>query len=106
MMAAMNQTPNTVPDDWLTEVEAIAYLKLDGMKGDAKERMRNLIRRKGLPYYELARGLRQYRRTELEAWRNEQRQGPRSSDLGRQVGRQGLAASGATRATRIGLESS
>lgn len=64
-------------DDWLTEPEAIAYLKLDGLKGDARERMRNLIRRKGLPHYELCRGVRQYRRGELDAWRTAQRQGPR-----------------------------
>jgi hypothetical protein len=71
-------------DDWLSETEAITYLKLDALKGDARERMRNLIRRRGLPFYELARGLRQYRRTELDAWRNEQRQGPRMLNPGRQ----------------------
>jgi hypothetical protein len=71
-------------DDWRSETEAITYLKLDALKGDARERMRNLIRRRGLPFYELARGLRQYRRTELDAWRNEQRQGPRMLNPGRQ----------------------
>jgi hypothetical protein len=70
-------------DDFLTEQEAIAYLKLDGMAGNARERMRNLIRRKGLPYYELARGLRQYRKAELDAWRASQRQGPRIPNLAR-----------------------
>ena len=73
-------------DDWLTEPEAIAYLKLNAMKGDGKERMRNLIRRKGLPYYELARGIRQYRRSELDAWRNSQRQGPSILNLARRHG--------------------
>jgi hypothetical protein len=77
---------NTPAADWLTEQEAVEYLLLDKMPGDAKERMRNLIRRKGLPYYELARGIRQYRRSELDAWREQQRQGPKILHLARQRG--------------------
>ena len=75
-----------IDNDWLTEDEAIVYFKLDQLKGNAKERMRNLIRRKGLPYYELARGIRQYRRDELDAWREQQKRGPQIVNSARRRG--------------------
>ena len=51
----------------LTAAEAIAYLRLDTDGRDAAERLRNLIRRHGLPV--IRRGsLKLFRRAAIDAW--------------------------------------
>lgn len=58
------------PDDLpslLTETEVIGYLRLDAKSGDARERLRNLVRRHRLPI--IRRGnLHLFRRTAVDAW--------------------------------------
>jgi len=59
--------------DLLTAAETIAYLRLDAAAGDAGERLRNLVRRQGLP--EKRRGrLVLFRRSEIDAWLNGEKQ--------------------------------
>lgn len=51
----------------LTVAEVIGYLRLDVDGGDAAERLRNLVRRHGLPI--IRRGRRQwFRRDAVDAW--------------------------------------
>jgi excisionase family DNA binding protein len=72
--------------DLLTADEAIHYLRLDAEPGDPRERLRNLVRRQGLPC--LRRGkLRRFRRSELEAWLNGERVARRMPNPARQVGK-------------------
>jgi hypothetical protein len=62
-----NDTKDDAPAGYLTPDEAIAFLRLDAAGGDARERLRNLIRRHGLPV--IRRGpLRLFRPAALEAW--------------------------------------
>jgi len=51
----------------LTPDEVIQLLRLDDGAGDAKERLRNLIRRQGLPVVRAGRLVR-FRRTDVECW--------------------------------------
>jgi Helix-turn-helix domain len=53
--------------DLLTRDETINYLRLDVDDRNPKERLRNLVRRQGLP--EIKKGkLRLYRRSAVDAW--------------------------------------
>lgn len=54
-------------DELLTRDELIAYLKLDSEGGDVAERVRNLIRRHGLPVLRRGR-LQRFRRSHVDAW--------------------------------------
>ncbi len=51
----------------LTPDEAICYLRLDSDKRQAKERLRNLIRRQGLPVIRRGR-LQLFRRAAIDDW--------------------------------------
>jgi Helix-turn-helix domain len=58
---------NTDLPDLLTALEAIIYLRLNEDDRDPVERLRNLIRRQGLP--QIRRGkLRLFRRSAIDAW--------------------------------------
>jgi excisionase family DNA binding protein len=65
-------------DDLLTLLEVIELLRLDADGGDAKERLRNLIRRQGLPVIRAGRFVR-FRRGDVEAWLEGKRRGRRPS---------------------------
>jgi excisionase family DNA binding protein len=53
--------------DLMTTTEAIVYLRLNADDRDPTERLRNLIRRQGLP--QIRRGkLRLFRRSAIDAW--------------------------------------
>jgi hypothetical protein len=56
------------PSSLLTCAEAIAYLRLDAKSGDADERLRNLIRRHGLPVIRVAGGLQLFRLAAIDSW--------------------------------------
>ena len=63
----MTQLPASQLPDLLTADEAIRYLRLDGDGRKPKERLRNLIRRQGLP--EIRRGrLQLFRRSAIDKW--------------------------------------
>jgi hypothetical protein len=53
--------------DLLTAADAIAYLRLDADGRDAGERLRNLVRRQGLPMIRRGR-LQLFRRAAVDAW--------------------------------------
>ncbi len=53
--------------DLMTPEETIAYLLLDREGGDAKERLRNLVRRQRLPRIQRGRLVR-FRRSAIDAW--------------------------------------
>ena len=80
-MDAYQSTP-----ELLTPDEAIRYLRLDAEPGDPRERLRNLVRRQGLPC--LRRGkLRRFRRSELMAWLSGERIARRIPNPARQLGK-------------------
>jgi excisionase family DNA binding protein len=54
-------------DELMTRDELIGYLKLDAEAGDVAERVRNLIRRHGLPVLRCGR-LQRFRRSHVDAW--------------------------------------
>jgi excisionase family DNA binding protein len=56
-----------MPPTWLTQPETIAYLRLDVDDRDAAERLRNLIRRQGLPVVRRGR-LVLFNREALDIW--------------------------------------
>jgi excisionase family DNA binding protein len=51
----------------MTDAETIAYLRLDADGRDPAERLRNLVRRQGLPVIRRGR-LRLFRRSDVDAW--------------------------------------
>jgi hypothetical protein len=70
--------------DLLTDLEVIVYLRLDTDGRNSAERLRNLIRRQGLPV--IRRGkLRLFRRVAIDAWLDAGQRGkqriPRASSL-------------------------
>lgn len=69
----------------LTPPEAIAYLRLDAESGDAGERLRNLVRRQGLPCIKRGR-LRLFRRAAVDAWLEAGQRGVRILNPTRLVG--------------------
>lgn len=69
----------------LTPDEAIAYLGLDREGGDARERLRNLMRRQKLPHSKRGRLLR-FRRSEIEAWLDGENKGHKRNSPARQLG--------------------
>ncbi|HQU42547.1 MAG: hypothetical protein B7Z67_11580 [Acidiphilium sp. 21-60-14] len=59
-----------IPDslrDLLSVPEAIDYLRLATLPGDARERLRTLTRRQGLPYIKRGKTL-WFRRAAVDAW--------------------------------------
>lgn len=62
----MDQSSNQLPD-LLTATEAIRYLRLDMDERQAAERLRNLIRRQGLPVIRRGR-LQLFRRSAIDEW--------------------------------------
>jgi hypothetical protein len=66
----------TITPELLTEAEAIAFLRLDTDAGNPKEKLRNLIRRHGLPYVDRG-GVRVFRRSSIDAWLTERERAPR-----------------------------
>jgi hypothetical protein len=72
----------------MTAEEAVVYLRLDAREGDPMERLRNLIRRQGLPVS--TRGhLRLFRRSKLDAWLDGEETG-KTKNPARLVARKGL----------------
>lgn len=55
------------PHEMLTDNEVIDLLRLDAGSANPRERLRNLIRRSGLPVIR-RNGLRLYRRSAVDAW--------------------------------------
>lgn len=70
------QSPPQLPA-LLTPAEVIGYLRLDTDGRDPAERLRNLIRRHGLPTIKRGR-LQLFRRSAVDAWLD--------ADLGRSIG--------------------
>jgi hypothetical protein len=67
----------------LTPAEAIEYLRLDADGCDAAERLRNLVRRQGLPVIRRGR-LQRFRRSAIDTWLDGgQRSGRRISNPAR-----------------------
>jgi hypothetical protein len=60
----------------LTATEVVEYLRLDTDGRNSLERLRNLIRRHGLPVIRRG-GLRLFRRSELDLWLDAERRKPR-----------------------------
>ena len=60
----------------LTPEEVIQFLRLDDGAGKPKERLRNLIRRQGLPVVRVGRLVR-FRRTDVENWLDTKTRGVR-----------------------------
>ena len=54
-------------DHLMTVQEVISYLRLDAETGDPRERLRNLVRRQGLPRAGRGR-LQRFRRAAIDAW--------------------------------------
>ena len=54
-------------DDLLTEKDVIKLLQL-GARSNPKESLRHQVRKHGLPYVDLGRGLRRFRRADVEAF--------------------------------------
>ncbi len=75
-------------DELMTRDELIGYLKLDAEGGDPTERVRNLIRRHGLPVLRCGRLLR-FRRSHVDQWLAGERFGNKVIG-GRRAGRQTL----------------
>jgi hypothetical protein len=62
-------TPNAIFPELLTDTDAIQYLRLDVDERNPAERLRNLVRRQGLPVIRKGK-LRLYRRSAIDAWLN------------------------------------
>jgi helix-turn-helix protein len=77
--------------EFLTAEEVIAYLRLDALGGNAKEHLRNLIRRQQLPVITRGR-LKLFRRSAIEAWAAAGERGNKSNAPARLHAAQGLAA--------------
>jgi len=54
-------------DQLMTPQEVIEYLKLEAESGDPRERLRNLVRRQGLPRAGRGR-LQRFRRSAIDQW--------------------------------------
>jgi hypothetical protein len=70
----------------LTRDEAIAYLRLDADNRDPNERLRNLVRRQGLPMIRRGR-LQLFRRAAVDAWLDGERFSRKTSSPARMVGK-------------------
>lgn len=79
------------PHDLLTDAEVVAYLRLDANGGNARERLRNLIRRSGLPVIRRG-GLRLFRRSAVDAWLTAGERAPRMPSPARLQAAQRLTA--------------
>jgi hypothetical protein len=70
----------------LTPADVIAYLRLDADGRDPGERLRNLVRRQGLPMIRRGR-LQLFRRSAIDAWLDGERDGRKIKAPARMVGR-------------------
>lgn len=68
----VKQQSTTPAPELMTEAETIGFLRLDVDCRDPKERLRNLVRRQGLPIIKRGR-LHLFRRSDVDAWLNGER---------------------------------
>lgn len=72
MAATMPESAPPHAHELLTPSEAVAYLRLDADGGNSAEKLRNLIRRHGLPVCKRG-NLQRFRRSEIDRWLNGER---------------------------------